>query len=186
LPENFFKRSTIDVAQALLGSVLWSEIDGIRCGGIIVETEAYPAGDPASHAFGGRTARNGSMFGAPGTAYVYRIYGLHSCFNVVTGAEGVGEAVLLRALVPLTNLSAMRARRHDPLESKLCTGPGNLCAALGITTHLDGSSLDRPPVWLVPYQNENPVGPRFGTTIVCGPRVGIRKAVGDPLRFQLV
>jgi DNA-3-methyladenine glycosylase len=145
---------------------------------MIVETEAYHgADDPASHAAtrSGRTARNAAMFGPPGRAYVYRIYGMHWCVNVVTGAEGDAQAVLVRALDPLTGLETMLARRGR--ASGLASGPGRLCQALGITGELYGHDLTRPPLeiragWSVPDAD-----------VAVSGRIGVRAAADWPRRF---
>ncbi|HXG77172.1 MAG TPA: DNA-3-methyladenine glycosylase [Gaiellaceae bacterium] len=165
--------SVHEAARALLGWTLL--VDG--AGGEIVETEAYAPDDPASHAFPGPRRRNATMFGPPGRLYVYRSYGLHWCANVVCGPEGVGSAVLLRALRPTAGLERMRARRGVADELALCSGPGRLTQALGITGEHDGLPLDRPPFVLLPPVGEPPV--------VAGPRVGIRKAAELPWRYAV-
>jgi DNA-3-methyladenine glycosylase len=150
-------------------------VDGV--GGVLVETEAYAPHDPASHSYRGPTARNATMFGQPGTLYVYRSYGIHWCANAVCGPEGTGSAVLLRALEPTQGLEAMRARRglDDPL--RLCSGPGSLTQALGITREHDGHPLGRPPFEL--HLRTGPVA------LVAGPRVGITRAIDLPWRYSL-
>jgi DNA-3-methyladenine glycosylase len=166
-----------EVAPRLLGAVLWR--DGVA--GRIVEVEAYGgADDPASHAFRGPTLRNAAMFGPPGTLYVYRSYGIHWCANVVCGAEGAGSAVLVRALAPTAGLDEMRGRRPRARRDRdLCSGPGKLCQALGITGGDDGADLLGPgPVRLE-------LGPPAGAAARCGPRVGISVAVERPWRFWL-
>jgi DNA-3-methyladenine glycosylase len=149
--------------------------DGV--GGPIVEVEAYSPGDPASHAFGGRTPRNGAMFGPPGHAYVYRSYGIHWCLNFVCEPEEVASAVLIRALEPRHGLDAMRARRRVDDPRMLCSGPGRLCQALGITGAHDGLALDRPPFELV----ASPERPE----LVVGTRIGLTKGVERPWRYGL-
>ncbi|MEZ4422933.1 MAG: DNA-3-methyladenine glycosylase [Gemmatimonadota bacterium] len=172
--------SPVEAARALLGAVLVSDVGGVRTSGVIVETEAYigPA-DPASHAAAriGRTARNATMFGPAGTAYVYRIYGLHDCVNVVTGPVGRPLAVLVRALHPLEGRASM-ARRRDRADD-LCSGPARLCRALGITLDLDGHPLDRPPLHLTAGWDVAPAAVRVGG------RVGISRAGEWPLRFSV-
>lgn len=162
-----------EAAPALLGWTLL--VDGV--GGVIVETEAYTEDDPAAHSFRGRTTRNGTMFGPPGRLYVYRSYGIHWCANVVCGAEGQGAAVLVRALRPTDALDVMRSRRGVNDPRLLCSGPGRLAQALGISGVHDGAPLDEPPFRLLP-----PVAPvAFDTTT----RIGITKAA-DLLRRYVV
>ena len=173
LTRDFFARSVHDVAPALIGCTL--VVDGV--GGRIVEVEAYAPDDPASHGFRGQTPRNRVMFGPGGHAYVYRSYGIHWCLNLVCAQEGVAEAVLLRALEPTSGLEAMRARRGLDDERLLCSGPGRLCQALGVTGEHDGLPLDRPPFEL--RAADAPV------EIVRGPRVGITRAVEHPWRYGL-
>ena len=170
LDMGFFARSPESVAPDLIGAKLL--YDGV--GGIIVETEAYHPGDPASHSFRGQTLRNAAMFGAPGTAYVYRIYGMHWCLNFVCMP---GSAVLIRALEPTIGLGRMTERRNGLAPRLLASGPGRLCAALGITRDDDGKSLLESPFQLT-ANNE-------ARNIVVGPRIGITKAVEEPLRFGL-
>ena len=167
---SFFARSVHEVAPELVGATLL--VDGV--GGTIVEVEAYHRTDPASHAFGGPTARNASMFGPPGHAYVYRSYGIHWCLNLVCEDAG---AVLLRALEPLRGLDVMRARRGLDDPRLLCAGPGRLCQALGVTREHDGLPLDAAPFALQP--------PRAGVDVVTGPRIGITRAVDLPWRYGL-
>ena len=176
---RFYARDTESVARALLGCVLESRIGGRRTAGRIVEVEAYVgAHDPAAHGFGGRrTDRNGAMFGPPGTAYVYRSYGVHWCFNVVTEREGEPCAVLVRALEPLAGMETMARRRGTSEEARLCSGPGKLCQALGITRAQDGHDLGAAPLRLL-----RPAGRRV-LEIAIGPRVGITRAADWPLRF---
>lgn len=162
-----------DVAPELIGATLL--VDGV--GGVIVEVEAYDRDDPASHGFRGRTARNAAMFGPPGHAYVYRSYGVHWCLNVVTGGEGTAAAALVRALEPTSRLDAMRGRRGVDNSRLLCSGPGRLCQALGITGDHDGLPLDEPPFEL--WARTGPVD------IVSGQRVGISRATDLPWRYVL-
>ena len=171
IDREFFARSVHEVAPDLIGATLL--VDGV--GGRIVEVEAYDREDPASHGFRGRTPRNAAMFGPPGHAYVYRSYGIHWCLNLVCAEEGEPEAVLVRALVPALGIDAMRARRGLEDERALCSGPGKLCQALGITGAHDGLPLDRPPFELR-ARTEEP-------EIVTGPRIGITQAAELPWRY---
>ena len=173
LARDFFRRPAPEVARDLIGVTLL--VDGV--GGIVVETEAYDRDDPASHSFRGRTLRNASMFGLTGCAYIYRSYGLHWCLNVVCGLEASGSAVLIRALQPLAGIDVMRKRRSQSDLRLLCSGPGRLCQALGVTGALDGRALDAPPF---------AVRQRLDTVaIVTGRRIGITRAVETPWRFML-
>lgn len=162
---GFFARPTAEVAHDLLGARLVRVMDGSRLEGRIVETEAYPPGDPASHAFRGPTPRAATMFGRPATAYVYLIYGMHWCVNVVTEPPGTGSAVLLRGL--------------DGIDG--CAGPGRLCRRLGIDRTLDGVDLLDPasPLRLIP------AAVRHHEHVVTTTRIGIVKAADEPLRYYL-
>jgi DNA-3-methyladenine glycosylase len=173
LGRDFFARSVHSVAPDLIGVTLL--VDGV--GGPIVEVEAYDHEDPAAHGYGGRTARNASMFGPPGHAYVYRSYGIHWCLNFVCSSTGSAEAVLIRALQPRVGLEKMRERRGLDDERLLCAGPGRLCEALGVTREHDGLPLDLAPFELLARQAE--------PEIAVGPRVGITKAVEQPWRYGL-
>ena len=163
-----------DVAPDLIGCTLL--VDGV--GGPIVEVEAYDQEDPASHGFRGQTARNRSMFGPPGHAYVYRSYGVHWCLNLVCDEESAAAAVLLRAVEPREGLDEMRARRGLDDPRRLCSGPGRLCQALGVTVEQDGLALDHPPFQLLEREEE--------PEIVSGPRIGITRAADLPWRYGLV
>ena len=171
LPADLFARSVHDLAPELIGATLL--VDGV--GGRIVEVEAYDHEDPASHGYRGRTARNASMFGPPGHAYVYRSYGIHWCLNLVCEAVGVANAILVRALEPTHGLEAMRERRGLENARLLCSGPGRLCQALGITREHDGLALDRPPFEL--FERDRRV------SVVAGPRIGITRAAELPWRY---
>jgi DNA-3-methyladenine glycosylase len=173
LGRNFFARSVHEVAPELIGATLL--LDGV--GGRIVEVEAYEQTDPAAHSFRGRTERNAVMFGPPGHAYVYRSYGIHWCVNFVCEPEGRASAVLLRAIEPTTGLARMRRRRGLSDDRLLCSGPGRLCQALGITGAHDGLALDRAPFALL-----RPVD-KF--VLAVGVRIGITKAVELPWRYGL-
>ena len=168
-----FAGSVEDVAVGLLGWTLLK--DGV--GGVVVETEAYGPDDPASHAFTGRTPRNEAMFGPVGALYVYRSYGLHWCVNVVAEPEGVGAAVLLRALEPVVGIAEMQARRGQNDERALCSGPGKLTQALAITGADDGAAIDQQPFSLRP--------PAAPVDVATTPRVGITKAVVQPWRYVI-
>ncbi|HZW16904.1 MAG TPA: DNA-3-methyladenine glycosylase [Brevundimonas sp.] len=173
MPLSLFEQPAEIVARTLIGAEL--EVDGV--GGVIVETEAYDVFDPASHSFVGPTARNAPMFGPPGRAYVYRIYGLHWCFNVVCDAGQPGSAVLLRALEPSTGIDRMRERRGPLPLPALCSGPGKLCEALAIDGSLNGRPLDEAPFALRLH-----VQP---PALVQGVRIGITKGAETPWRFGL-
>ena len=173
LPPAFFHRPVPVVARDLIGATLL--VDGV--GGIVVETEAYARDDPASHSFVGRTPRNASMFGPTGHAYVYRSYGIHWCLNVVCNAEALGSAVLIRALEPTAGVETMRTRRGVTDPRKICSGPGRLCQALGVTGAHDGLPLDAPP-FALEGRLELP-------RIAEGRRIGITQAVETPWRFCL-
>lgn len=176
LPPSALEGPTDAVARRLLGCTLVSRLGGGVTAGIIVETEAYGSGDPACHAFKGPTARNAAMFMPAGTLYVYRIYGVHHCANVVTGPAGVGEAVLIRALEPVQGQDLMRSRRGVEEDRMLCSGPGKLCAALGIDVAANGSDLFAGPVSLLDAQ-------AAPCEVRVGPRVGVTKAADRHWRF---
>ena len=173
LDRTFFARDVRAVARDVIGATLL--VDGV--GGVIVETEAYDYDDPAAHGYNGRTARNASMFGPPGHAYVYRSYGVHWCLNLVCEREGVASAVLVRALEPTHGLEEMRARRGLLDPRRLCSGPGRLCQALAVSSRHDGAPLDAPPFRLLARSGE--------PEIVTGPRVGITRAADVPWRYGL-
>ena len=173
LTREFFARTVHEVAPELIGTTLL--VDGV--GGTIVEVEAYDQNDPASHGFRGMTARTASMFGPAGHAYVYRSYGVHWCLNLVCAEEGRAEAALVRALEPTHGLEAMRERRGLEAVRSLCSGPGKLCQALGITRVLDGLPLDESPFELLARESEPP--------LAVGPRIGITRAVEQPWRYGL-
>jgi DNA-3-methyladenine glycosylase len=173
LHRKFFDRNVHDVAWDLIGTTFLA--DGV--GGIIVELEAYHHTEPAAHSYGGRTKRNAVMFGPAGYAYVYRSYGIHWCLNFVCEAEGSASAVLIRALMPTSGIETMRRRRGVDEMKLLCSGPGRLGEALGITPALNGGALDRPPFALHARKEK--------VDIVVGPRIGISKAVDLPWRYGL-
>ena len=173
LSRDFFARSVHDVAPELVGCTLL--VDGV--GGRIVEVEAYDADDPASHGYRGPTARNRAMFGPPGHAYVYRSYGMHWCLNLVCAEEGRPEAALVRALEPLAGVDRMRERRGLEAERLLCSGPGRLCQALGVTGEHDGLALDRRPFELRAAAE--------AAAVARSARVGITRAAELPWRYVL-
>ncbi|MEO8859366.1 MAG: DNA-3-methyladenine glycosylase [Burkholderiaceae bacterium] len=168
-----FSAAANDVARALIGTLLL--VEGI--GGRIVETEAYEADDPVSHSHGGISTRNAAMFGPPGHAYVYRSYGIHWCLNFVCGEAGHGAAVLIRALEPTAGLDAMRQRRKLGCDRRLCSGPGRVGEALGISSAHNFLPLDRAPFEL----RSSPAA----AAVMVGVRVGISKAREMPWRFGL-
>ncbi len=185
LPPSFYERDTVTVAKDLLGCLLVHREEAATMGWI-VEVEAYLRDDPAAHSYRGETPRNQAMFGPAGHAYVYRIYGLHTCFNVVTGPEGTGEAVLVRALEPAGGIGLMQARRGTDDPFALASGPGKLTQALNITMDLDGRSLSGGPLEI--WSPESLPGRRAegaGGEIVQTTRIGITKAADLPLRFYL-
>ena len=152
---GFFTRGVLELAPDLLGCLLLHETPEGVTSGLITETEAYHQSESSCHAFGGPTPRNWPMFEQGGLAYVYRIYGMHCCFNISSGEEGTGEAVLIRVLRPESGLTLMiRNRGRDDTET-LCRGPGNLCRALGIDTALNGADLRTSPLrLLVPAEKQ--------------------------------
>jgi DNA-3-methyladenine glycosylase len=197
LGPDFYARPVLEVARELIGCTV--EHDG--CSGVIVETEAYHEIEPACHAFAGLTPRTQTLFGEPGLAYVYRSYGVHALLNAVCEPEGVGAAVLIRALHPVAGIEQMRARRRAPRsrararalasgeaeperdarewrEHDLCSGPGKLTQALGIELSENASSLSAGPIAIRPREGEW-LEPR----VVEGMRVGITRAVELPWRF---
>ena len=170
--EAFYARPVQEVAAALLGCTLAHA----GCSGRIVEVESYHEEEPACHAFGGQTPRTAVLFGAPGLAYVYRSYGIHALINAVAEADGVGAAVLIRALEPIEGIEEMRARRGLERPEDLCSGPGKLTQALGIGLDLNGAALTDGPVRILPAAGR-PAEP------VAGPRIGITRAVELPWRI---
>jgi len=171
---DFFARSVHAVAPDLIGATFL--FGGV--GGRIVEVEAYHHTDPAAHSFGGRTERNAVMFGPPGFSYVYRSYGIHWCVNFVCEPEGSASAVLIRAIEPLEGLAKMRRRRGLDDDRLLCSGPGRVCQALGISRVHNGLPLDAPPFEL--HRRS-----RKAVEVAIGPRIGITKAVDQPWRYGL-
>jgi DNA-3-methyladenine glycosylase len=179
LPADFYARPVLDVAPELIGCTV--EYHG--CSGVIVETEAYHESEPACHAYAGLTPRTEVLFGKPGLAYVYRSYGIHALLNAVCEDEGVGAAVLIRALAPLDGIEQMRVRRglvggRQPRDVQLCSGPGKLTKSLGIWLDQNGTSLARGPVRI-----SERAGAWREPQIAVGTRIGITHAVELPWRF---
>ncbi|MBA2763343.1 MAG: DNA-3-methyladenine glycosylase [Thermoleophilaceae bacterium] len=172
--ERFYARSVLEVARDLIGVTL-------RHGdtaGRIVEVEAYHECEPACHAYAGPTPRTEPLFGPPGRLYVYRSYGIHSLVNFVTNAEGIGAAVLIRALEPVAGLETMRRRRGAESDRELCSGPGKLTVALGIGLELNGAWVEGGPLQLDPSP-----GAHDKPSLVADGRIGITKATDLPWRF---
>ncbi len=179
LPATFYARDTELVSRELLGAVLECTVRGVRCRGRIVETEAYTGEeDPACHAAAGRTARTEVLYGLPGHAYVYFIYGMHWCVNAVTRREGLPSAVLIRAVEPMEGLEAMRRRRHSRPDRELTNGPAKLCEAFGITgPRFHGVSLISSQLRIL-AGDEIP-----DSDVAVTARIGISKAAEEPLRW---
>jgi DNA-3-methyladenine glycosylase len=175
LPAAFYARPVLEVAQALVGCVV--EHHGVS--GAIVETEAYHHDEPACHAYVGLTARTATLFGPPGRAYVYRSYGIHALLNAVCEPEGVGAAVLIRALEPLDGVELMRTRRGAVPDGELCNGPGKLSQALAIELSENGADLAAGPLRILA-----PPPGWEAVELVAGPRIGITKATELPWRFS--
>jgi len=171
----FYKRPVLEVARDLIGCVVSHE----GSSGVIVETEAYHQTEPASHSYVGLTERTRVVFGPPGRAYLYRSYGIHACLNAVCEPEGVGAAVLIRALEPLGGIELMRERRGLERLEDLCSGPGKLTQALGIGLELNGTDLIAGPIVIA----DKPRTWR-DTAVSVDRRIGITKAVELPWRFS--
>lgn len=176
---DFFRSDAVELARDLIGCLLRRETERGPISGMIVETEAYTADDPASHSFRGRTGRNWPMFRGGGLAYVYLIYGMHNCFNVTAGAEGTGQAVLVRALHPMEGLELMRANRGGGPASRLCSGPGRLCEAMGIDRRFNGIPLRGGKLMLLVPEG----GGRPGISVTR--RIGISRGTELRRRFLL-
>jgi len=174
LDAAFYARPVLAVARDLIGCALTHS----GCGGVIVETEAYHDSEAACHAHVGLTARTHVLFATPGRAYVYRSYGIHALLNAVAEPEGVGAAVLIRALEPTHGIDAMRTRRGRDRQEDLCSGPGKLTQALGIDLDQNESDLTLGPVRIAPRAPA-----QVEPTMVVGPRIGITKAAELPWRF---
>lgn len=192
LPKKFYQQPTIKIARNLLGTLLVHDLAEGRTVGRIVETEAYLANDPACHASRGETKRNQPMFGPPGHAYIYFIYGMYHCFNVVTGPRGTGEAVLIRALEPIEGLEIMEKRRKRQKNRthlsphQLCNGPAKLVIAMGITSAMNRLSLLKGPLALFSQDSFNQeTGIQGAFSIVTTTRIGIQEGAPLPLRFYL-
>ncbi|MDQ6750171.1 MAG: DNA-3-methyladenine glycosylase [Actinomycetota bacterium] len=171
---SFYERPVLEVARELVGcTVVYGD-----AAGVIVETEAYHDSEPACHAHVGRTARTETLFGAPGCAYVYRSYGVHALLNAVCEGEGIGAAVLIRALEPIAGVEGMRIRRGVDRIEDLCSGPGKLTQALGIGLELNRSDLVHGSI-----QVRQAAGGWRQPALVVTPRVGITKAAELPWRF---
>lgn len=176
LPNSFYWKRSEELARDLLGCILIHEAEEGMAAGVIVETEAYHQEDPASHSYSGRTPRTEVMFGPPGRAYIYFTYGMHHCFNVVCGQEGRGEAVLIRALEPVEGIELMQRRRKRDEVADLCSGPAKLVEALGISKEQNGCAL------------AGDLRIELGEAVkgvVVTRRVGISKAIDEPLRFYV-
>ncbi|MGI8506294.1 MAG: DNA-3-methyladenine glycosylase [Solirubrobacteraceae bacterium] len=174
---SFYDRPVLEVARDLVGCVITHG----ECAGVVVETEAYHQSEPACHAYVGLTARTSTLFGRPGYAYVYRSYGIHALLNAVSEREGVGAAVLIRALAPLRGIDQMRARRGLERERELCSGPGKLTQALAIDLDHNEADLLRGPIVI----SDRPAGWRE-VEIVTDRRIGITRAAELPWRFSAV
>lgn len=176
LHKSFYNQETIQMAKAFLGKILVYNSEQGLVSGRIVETEAYLHNDPACHASRGMTKRNQSMFGEAGHTYVYFTYGCHYCLNIVTNEKGVGEGVLIRALIPIDGIDIMQRNRQKDKLKDLCSGPGKLTKAFGIDTSNNLTELSGDIIYLVDdgYEPEN---------IIAKPRIGITEAVDEPWRF---
>ena len=185
LTNGFYVQDTITVAKALLGTYLVHESKDGKTIGRIVETEAYLWGDPACHAYRRKTKRNATMFGLAGHVYVYQIYGIHYCINVVTAPEGVGEAVLIRALEPIEGIELMQIRRELQVWKNLCNGPGKLVEAMGITRSMDGLSLLGEQLYILSAETFSQDTINLEFEIITTTRIGITQGVDLPYRFYI-
>lgn len=176
-PAFFASANTLTLAPKLLGQRLVHLYQGKRLSGLITEVEAYLPDDPASHSYRGPTPRTKAMFDLPGTIYVYRSYGIHTCLNIVTSPEGVGGAVLIRSLWPQEGIATMQQHRQRRKLAELTNGPGKLTQALGITMNQYGHSLFDSNVWLETANTPN------DKEIIKTPRIGISQAKELPYRF---
>lgn len=177
LPRYFYTLPTCTLARNLLGCYLFHKTAEGTVVGKIVETEAYLENDPASHSYKGQTKRNAVMFGRPGHAYIYFTYGMHYCFNVVTQPQGIGEAILIRALQPIKGIEIMKKRRHISEVAKLCNGPAKLALAFAIGKEHNALDLSKGNLLIcLPYKKE-----LFGIQQLT--RIGITKGAELPYRF---
>ncbi len=179
LRADFYARPVLEVAPDLIGCT----VEHRGSAGVIVETEAYHESEPASHAFAGLTPRTTTLFGEPGRAYIYRSYGIHALLNAVCEPEGVGSGVLIRALLPVSGIERMRARRgpiggRPARERDLCSGPGKLTQALGVTLAQNATSLTTGPIRI-----RARAGDWRDPAVLTGTRIGITRAVELPWRF---
>lgn len=183
-PDDQHHAPVVTLARQLLGRILASDLGGESVSGVIVETEAYlGVGDPASHAWEGRRRRDqAGLWSPPNHWYVYRSHGLHWCLDITSEPEGIGSAVLIRGLEPLTGIDVMRRRRGGVNDKQLVNGPGKLTQALAITGEIDGTPVD--PLGLL--RLEGTVRKRDARRTVVTPRIGISRAVDWPLRFLLL
>lgn len=178
LPRKFYERSSLDVAQALLGKTLHVISREGLTSGRIVETEAYRENDPASHSHIGKTPRTSIMFGTPGRAYVYFIYGMYEMLNFVTEPEGQAGAVLVRAVEPLAGENLMQKRRPVKTKCDFTNGPGKLCRAMGVRMSHNGEALQGPHIFVTESEESIPVG-----RVLASPRVGISKGTESLWRY---
>jgi len=185
LPRTFYEQDTLSAARDLLGCFLVHREEEGTTIGRIVENEAYVENDQAAHSYGGVTDRNRVLFGPPGRAYVFFIYGLYCCVNAVTGREGKGEAVLIRALEPADGIGLMEARRKTDKLTALCSGPGKLTQALHITMEDNGLSLTDSPLQIWSADSIARYQPPPGDQVVQTTRIGISKSTDLPLRFYI-
>jgi DNA-3-methyladenine glycosylase len=178
LTRDFFEKDALVLAPQLLGCEFVHKTSDGTTSGIIVETECYSEGDAASHCYKGETPRTKVMFGEGGYAYIYFTYGMHYCFNVVSGPRGSGQAVLLRALEPKTSIEIMEKRRNKNDLKELCNGPAKLVQAMGLSKTDYGRPVFEDSLHILPRKNEV-------LKIISGPRIGIKKAVDKPWRFWI-